>query len=390
MRDGDRVTAATLPEAFARRYVRAASSGSPTISRSPRSSFAHGAAGIAYFLLRHAAIAGGAGSLDAARAWAASTQRGLDEPGALVGAPPVFPGERAAVPASLYFGNAGVWCVGALVANARGDHAEAMRCLDHYVKAAADVDRADVASGAAGLLLGAAALVEAWPTAPEPLVRLGTGLEQQLASFTGDWLGAAHGHAGVVHARLRWCQAISGVPPDDLRSKLIGLAGAQLPSGLWPRRPGSDEIWPGWCHGSAGWVLLWALAASVLNEPVASVLVDRVMAHALADDAAGAGLCCGQAGAASRRAGVASGHRRWRLVNARSRRCRRASALRRRAQSFRPTASGAAISVLRCSPLSSKRRNGRRCRSTNALRRHAVPPFRRTVSQNVTPESRFD
>jgi hypothetical protein len=180
-------------------------------------------------------------------------------------------------------------------------------------------DALDVMTGAAGLLLGAAVLVEELGTRPS-LVALGERLEARLARAAAapagapGWLGAAHGSAGLAHALLRWPQATGTAPRPELPDLLQSLAGARARSGLWPRRAGDAETWPGWCHGSAGWVLLWALAATVLGDERLLELAEAPALHAVgAGGDGGPSLCCGLAGRAYAAVamGRATGDARW-------------------------------------------------------------------------------
>lgn len=276
--------------AVARRYE----SGEP-LPRPPFCSLGHGAAGIAYFLLRYAAVTGDPRWLDSAGEWVAIAEAGIGRSGAFVADGPVFPDERAAIPASLCFGETGVWWCGALVAG---------RSVERFVNVAeaCPPERVDIVSGSAGLLVGAAALVEQLgPSSPGPLLTTGDRLAARLNRVAGvgatvapgelGWLGAAHGWGGIAFALLRWSQATGTAPGPELGELLNVLRDARLPSGLWPRHTSSEEVWPGWCHGSAGWVHVWTLAGDL-------DLAEAAGAHAVGADGAGPGLCCGRAGIA--------------------------------------------------------------------------------------------
>ena len=299
----------------AQRYCDGAIDG---LTRPPRSSFGHGAAGIAYYLYRTSAITGDRASLDRAAEWSAVAESGRAGAGAFIGPPPVFPDARTAPPSSVLFGEAGVWWVAALVHGARGD-AGAERAVGRFctIAAACPDDHFDLAAGAAGLLLAAAALVDL--DRPR-LVPVGDALARRLArevdgSGAGPvaWLGAAHGWAGIATALLRWCQATGTPPGPALTTLLDALPEARLAAGVWPRRHGSTEVWPGWCHGSAGWAQLWVLAAAVLGDDRLLSVAERPAVHAILGRGAGAGLCCGLAGQAYAAAALyrATGETTW-------------------------------------------------------------------------------
>lgn len=270
-------------------------------SRAPSSSFGHGAAGIAWFLWRYGSLAGEPSAVELAERWIALAEAGLADADAFVGAPPVFPDSRTAPSSSVLFGEAGVWWAGALVHAAAGKLAAADRATGRFCALAAGCpdDALDVASGAAGLLLGAAALVERLGPS-EPLVAAGDALARRLdgAAESTAWLGAAHGSCGVAHAGLRWCQATARAPGPALTALLDSLREARLAKGVWPRRRDGSEVWPGWCHGSAGWAQLWVLAAEVLGDIDLLALAEPPAVHALIQPGAGAGLCCGLSGQA--------------------------------------------------------------------------------------------
>lgn len=294
------------------------------LPRPPHSSLGHGAAGIAYFLLRSSSVTGDAGALERAAGWVAAAERDMARPGAFAGPPPVFPDARSAPPSSVLFGEAGVWWAGALVHGALGDAAAVERAVGRFCAIAASCpdDRLDVATGAAGLLLASAAIVD---LAPQRIRPVGDDLARRLeraiagpAPAPIPWLGAAHGWGGIAHALLRWCAATGTRPGPVLTTLLDALPEARLAAGVWPRRHETAEVWPGWCHGSAGWAHLWVLAADVLDDDGLLALAERPAVHAILGRGAGAGLCCGLAGQAYAAAALyrAAGEPTW-LAHAR-------------------------------------------------------------------------
>ncbi len=273
-----------------------------TLPRPPRSSFAHGAAGIAYFLNRCHSITGDRCSLEAAASWVTQAEHDMTAAGAFDGDPPVFPDLQAAPSSSVPFGEAGVWWVAAQVQARLGDEAAVERAVGRFsvLARSGPADRLDVAAGAAGLLLATADIVDL--DRPR-LVPVGDDLCRRLERAVDGcgsvpWLGAAHGWAGIAHALLRWCQATGTRPGPALTTLLEALPEARLAAGVWPRRHGSTEVWAGWCHGSAGWAQLWVLAADVLADDRLLTVAERPAVHAILGRGAGAGLCCGLAGQA--------------------------------------------------------------------------------------------
>ena len=298
----------SLSRRRAQRYGECVLAGLP---RAPRCSLGHGAAGVAYFLRRYGSIAGEPEMLDRAADWVASAERGIGSADAFIGHLPVFPDSRAARPTSVLFGEAGVWWVSAVVHTAVGDDRRVDLATDRFcaIATACPEDVLDVAGGAAGLLLAAAGLVEQLgDLAPQQVYAVGEDLARRLreaathrergSSDPLGWLGAAHGWCGVAHALLRWCRATGNRPDRALEALLASLRVARLASGAWPRSDDSPEVWPGWCHGSAGWALLWALAGEVLGDGELLALAEPPAVHAVIGRGGGAGLCCGLAGRA--------------------------------------------------------------------------------------------
>lgn len=287
------------------------------LPRPPYSSLGHGAAGVAYFLLRSSSLTGDASALEQAAAWVAAAEHDMMLAGAFAGPPPVFPDARMAAASSVLFGEAGVWWTGALVHGALGDATALEQSIGRFCAIAASCpdDRLDVAAGAAGLLLAAAAIVDLAPQRILPVgEHLARGLEQAIeAPAAIPWLGAAHGWAGIAHALLRWCRATGAKPSPVLTTLLDALPEARLAAGVWPRRHDSAEVWPGWCHGSAGLAHLWVLAADVLGDDGLLALAERPAVHAILGRGAGAGLCCGVAGQAYAAAALyrATGEPTW-------------------------------------------------------------------------------
>jgi serine/threonine-protein kinase len=112
------------------------------------------------------------------------------------------------------------------------------------------------------------------------------------------FLGMAHGWAGILYATMRWCEATGALRPSALRSRLTELAqlgknkGASL-----PRTMRGKEFWPGWCHGTSGYVHLWTLARSHFGDDAYLELALRSGLHVDNDKTLRSGhLCCGLAG----------------------------------------------------------------------------------------------
>jgi eukaryotic-like serine/threonine-protein kinase len=299
---------AALVERTARRY-RDRELASAWVAEAPRASLAYGGAGVAYFLFRHGSFGGGPESLEAASSWASRAACVRGQRGAFV----TSSGPLSSVPGgALHYHEPGVWWVRALVADARNDRGEVRRSAARFAEAGAQGSApCDVTLGAAGLLLGCAQLAESLkdPVALTPVRATGEKLAAALAALSehegalaGEtvlgFLGAAHGWAGVAHALLRWSRAIGEPPRAEALVLLERLAGLRRRSGRWPVRADSREVYRGWCHGSAGWAQLWALAWQMTREQRLLSFAEDCAEDAVAAAGDSASLCCGRAGQA--------------------------------------------------------------------------------------------
>ena len=179
----------------------------------------------------------------------------------------------------MLYAERGVWWLRALVATAAGDRRQVGRSTQRFAEAAerAIGEPGDVASGSARLSRRRA--------------RMG----------------------GRGTASLRWSRATSRPPPAPVLALLERLIALRRPSGRGPVQAGSRVVRLGWCHGSAGWGQLWALAWELTGD---KPLLD--FAEQSAQDAVAAGddnpsLCCGRAGQgyAALTLYRATGERRW-------------------------------------------------------------------------------
>jgi serine/threonine-protein kinase len=312
-------------ERAARRY-RDAAVGAEALTEPPLASLAYGAAGVAYFLLRHARFGGGEPSLEAAAWWIARAEDARD----LEGAYETPTGPLSAMPggSSMHYAEPGIWWVAALVAAEVDDGPRFRNAAARFASAAARAagQPGDVAWGSAGLLLGCADLITTPTNACilTPLRVTGDRLALDLADLaerdgavSGEtaigFLGAAHGWAGVAHALLRWSSATAVAPPPAALALLDRLIALRRPSGRWPVRAGSREVRRGWCHGSAGWAQLWALAWQRTGDDRFLDLAEHAVADVVTADEDNASLCCGRAGEAYAALTLygATGEERW-------------------------------------------------------------------------------
>jgi serine/threonine-protein kinase len=285
----------------------------------PSASLYYGGAGIAYALLRLALLNADAEALAAADIWITNAVAQRSRRRAFEGEDVGLP-QGSGVPRSLFNGLSGVYAVEVLVRAALSDDRGVERAVARFVglhRPRGGTGRAqhpgsdDVIEGQPGALLALATLREVCAHRPaarallEPLGdRLADRLQGDLARescWQGPYLGFAHGPAGALHALLRWGEAMdrpsSEVTRDGL-DRLAGMARKQSRGTAWPVGPSDPNLsWTGWCHGSAGYLLLWTLAWRRSGEGTFRRLaVGAGQRLWWRRGAAGASLCCGAAG----------------------------------------------------------------------------------------------
>ena len=177
--------------------------------------------------------------------------------------------------------------------------------------------RLDVTTGRAGQLLacahalavlprdGTADLRDGGDAALDALWDRDWRLADEVPGCGAAYLGAAHGWAGVLFATFTWCRERSRDIPRralSLLAELVDQARQTRPGEVWwPRMyPGEGHTsapWHGWCHGSAGHVLLMCEVSRSLG-PDYLKLAAATGRHAARIPSLNTSLCCGIAGVA--------------------------------------------------------------------------------------------
>ena len=285
----------------------------------PRASINYGAGGIAYALLRIAQRRDDPSLLALADLWSQKAY-------ALAGSDDAFynPGleieRNTAGERSLFHSNAGLHCVRALVSAAQSDAGtanSAMRAFVEYSRGSNEsidrMSRLDAVLGKGSLLLGCAELVEAIPDLPAFELMAVRSRGEELAHELIDLLesdriessvhlttlGIAHGWAGLAFVLLRWARATGRSPGPAVCAKLEELASYAEPEGAglrWPVERGGSSFMHGWCNGSAGYAMLYALAHQALGESRFGELAERAAISAWGSEIPVGTLCCGQGG----------------------------------------------------------------------------------------------
>ncbi|HEX4034787.1 MAG TPA: lanthionine synthetase LanC family protein [Solirubrobacteraceae bacterium] len=286
----------------------AGSEATPMALPAPTCSINFGAAGIAYALTRLGKVTGDTAAFAHAERWLAEAERRSRDDDAFDDGDELTPETVGVV--SPYHNVSGISAARVLLSEAMGDDARQQSALDEFrISTAAPCANLDLTLGRSSVLLFAALLYKVarpeWPAAQ----RLATYGDELCAGIWRDvpqapigYHGIAHGWAGVAYAALMWSRARDASPPPGVRGLLEILSRIAEPSGRgarWPltppKGPDGDVFWPGWCHGTAGYVFLWNLAHSVYGEERYVTLAER--AAWLTNEPSGiTSLCCGSAG----------------------------------------------------------------------------------------------
>jgi serine/threonine-protein kinase len=284
----------------------------------PFASINTGAAGIAYALLRIAQRRGDPRLLAAADLWSQKAYALSGRAGAFYSAESQI--ERATVgEISLFHSASGLHCVRALVSAVQGDAASANVALNAFVEhtkrpcGCSDPSaQTDLVLGRAGLLLGCAELIESLSDSPafdlKTMRARGSDIaEEVLARVQCEsiqasgltTLGIAHGWAGLLFSLLRWSRVVQSDPDPVIKDRLRELAALGQPNGAglrWPINTLTPSFVDGWCNGSAGYAMLFALACRVLDEWSFGDVAEQAAVSAWSSRSGLGSLCCGQGG----------------------------------------------------------------------------------------------
>jgi serine/threonine-protein kinase len=209
----------------------------------------------------------------------------------------------------------------AAIHRARGDGAEqaraAISCLAACERAG---DGLDLLGGRGGALVAAARVLDGMVDVEAdsgPLARWARETVEETWRTVDAWgpvsacpelphLGMAHGWAGLLYATLCACRSTATPLPGGLGERLGQLAELARPSGRGVRWVGTiphpavtartPTLAPGWCSGSAGHALLWALAHEQLGDRRYLDLAERAGLYAVDHPSASPDYCCGATG----------------------------------------------------------------------------------------------
>jgi serine/threonine-protein kinase len=289
--------------------------GLPTTSGdTPCASLTYGAAGVAYALYRIAVRRADAHVIALADQWSQRAYALAQDANGFYSAALGITREEVG-DTSLFHSVAGLHFVQALVSASVGD----LESSDHALAALIDHSRRpcpnpDLTLGQASFVLGLSEVIETLPPSG------GTGIElarQRGAELTGDLqqilreesmststllsaLGVAHGWAGLLYVLLRWAQATKAPPAPIVGERLDELLERAEPhaGGLrWPvYNVGPIAFVDGWCNGTAGHSMLFALAYEILGQEAYGQAAIQAAESSHATDTDLGTLCCGLAG----------------------------------------------------------------------------------------------
>ncbi|WP_374772090.1 protein kinase [Streptomyces sp. NBC_01310] len=291
------------------------------ITTAPTASVNFGSAGIAYALYRISGSRDDASLLSLADIWASRAAAAVEHHEAFYDDTPDFSPESVGRIA-LYHTASGVYAVQALIGHAMGDTMSTQVAIDEFVQVSTQECRnLDVTLGKSGTLIGCATLLNSvshiLSLDREGLLKLGDDtmadiwkklepMEPVELPNPIDYLGIAHGWAGILYATLLWCRTAGRNPPADLMRRLQELAQCGEPKGRgmhWKIRVNDrsghwDKYMPGWCNGSAGQTFLWTQAYQQFGYEQFLELAEKSAWNCWEESYNIENLCCGISGAA--------------------------------------------------------------------------------------------
>jgi serine/threonine protein kinase len=283
----------------------------------PTATVNYGAAGIAYLFYRASCVLNRPDLLALADVWIERAKLALAEsPSEACFDPRIGLDPRTIGRSGLYHSAVGVHCVDTLIACVTGDLRRADAAVERFVAAAETAEgRDDLVTGRAGHLVGCVCALEALRAGGYGEERLLPFGRRRHAELLAKWSscavavagtdevywGVAHGWAGLAYAMLRFNSLAHEPVAPEVVATLDELAGHALTDGgraWWPHGPADDVVWPGWCNGSAGYVMLWSLAHRMLSGDRFLELARMAAEHSWSQPPMTGQLCCGAAGQA--------------------------------------------------------------------------------------------
>lgn len=296
----------------------------------PIASANHGAAGVAYALLRLACRRGDPQLLALADLWITKTIAEAQDDRAFYNEKLEITTETVS-PISLHHMPSGVYFVRALVSRAMADSTTEQETLAAFLGAATgETDNLDLTLGRMSVVHGCTLLLDDLGPSRDidasPILDFGdrvlNSIWERIDGFAPiarstelTYLGIAHGWAGILYGTMRWCAArarwrdgaAKPEMPESLSMRLQELADCGTPLGrgiVWRWHndqqrsvpDGDPGLMPGWCNGNAGHVHLWTTAHAIFGESRYLDLGRKAAWGAWEQPVNFHNVCCGAAG----------------------------------------------------------------------------------------------
>lgn len=285
----------------------------------PTASVNYGAAGIAYALYRMACLSNDHSLLTAADVWVNHAKACSKDRESAFYSKEIDISEKTVGSSSIYHTASGVQLVQALISYSMGDYYGLSGALMAYLaEMAGPCENIDLTLGKSGMLLGCALvreniLMDEFPAMVDEFNKAGNQLMDDIWSILDGYpaldekgpvayYGMAHGWAGFLYATVRWAMATGAALPSGFYTRVQQLLDRRISEGnqaRWPLGLTEHISWPGWCHGSAGYIFLWTALHRLAGEVKYIDIASMAARHLCADRATTNGsLCCGLSGEA--------------------------------------------------------------------------------------------
>ena len=283
----------------------------------PTASVNYGAAGIAYMFYRMALAESDASLLSLADVWANRAAHYINDPEKGFYSKEIDITPETVGDTSIYHSASGVYLVQALISKEMGDYNIYYRSVMNFIYTATQpCENLDLTLGRSATLTACAILFENLLAINDDLknelIIAGNATLKSIWEAIDDYApvgienriqynGIAHGWAGILYAVVKWCVIANQPIPTKFFHRVEEL----LSQGIveenlmrWNLTSDNKVSWPGWCHGSAGYIFLWTALYNFTNDEKYLFTAEKTAKHFLASqkESSVCNLCCGGAG----------------------------------------------------------------------------------------------